>query len=74
MFELTVTSIMPIFVTFECMDCYALLPFPKAGHNCPDSFGNERCCDRPRLMELFLLALEEAKKNPPVTVKYIYAD
>ena len=50
-------------------------PSPKPDTTAQTVLETRDNCDKSGLMEVFLLALEEAKENHPVTVKYIiYVD
>ena len=73
-FQMSSESNTTTFVVFECNDCYALIPYPKAGHHCQDSLEIHWGFEVPGLMELFLIALEKARRDPTVTIKYLYAD
>ena len=72
MSELTSPSSAQTLTAFEGTDCFAILRYLKAEHNCLDDLEDKGCIDENRLMGHFLCAQEMANKYSKVAVEYIY--
>ena len=61
------------FLVFECEWCFALIPYQRAHHNCPEDYHDEGFEDDVDLLETFFRQLHQAKRDLGCDVIYISA-